>query len=103
MNDEIFVPLPDMIRANAAARPDKLALIQDDRTLTYGALDASMDRVAATLQREGLAPGACVAICASTSLDYACVFLGALRAGVAVAPVAPTSPPDSIPTRAADV
>jgi len=41
------------------------------------------------LQRDGLEPGDVVAICASTSLAYAFTFLGSLRAGVAVAPLAP--------------
>jgi acyl-CoA synthetase (AMP-forming)/AMP-acid ligase II len=61
-----------------------------------------MDRVAAALQSEGVAPGSCVAICAATSIEYACVFLGALRAGVAVAPIAPSSTAESIATMVAD-
>ena len=55
MNSERFTPLPDMIRANAAARPESIALIQDERRLNYGALDKIMDRLAAALQREGAA------------------------------------------------
>ncbi|MFO0203606.1 MAG: AMP-binding protein, partial [Alphaproteobacteria bacterium] len=88
--------------AFAAANPEKIALIQDERQLSYGALDAAMDRVAAALQREGVAPGESVAICAATSIEYACAFLGALRAGVAVAPIAPSSTPESIVDMVAD-
>jgi long-chain acyl-CoA synthetase len=99
---ETFVPLPDMIRANAAARPDSTALIQDERRLSYGDLDKVMDRVATALQREGIAPRESVAICAGTSIEYACAFLGALRAGVVVAPIAPSSTPDSIVDMVAD-
>jgi acyl-CoA synthetase (AMP-forming)/AMP-acid ligase II len=50
-----------------------------------------MDRVAASLQRDGVLAGDIVAICAAGSLAYAVVFLGALRAGVAIAPLAPSS------------
>lgn len=102
MSEETFIPLPDMIRARAEEAPERAALIQDDTRLLYGALDAAMDRLAAALQRDGLEPGESIAICAATSIAYATVFLGALRAGVAVAPIAPSSTPDSIIDMVAD-
>lgn len=46
------------------------------------------------MQRDGLAPGDTIAICATASIEYAAVFLGALRAVVAVAPLAPGSTPE---------
>lgn len=91
-----------MIRALAAAQPEHAALIQDERYVRYGELDAMMDRIAAALQRDEIAPGESIAICAATSIEYACVFLGALRAGVAVAPIAPSSTPESIAGMIAD-
>jgi long-chain acyl-CoA synthetase len=99
---EAFQPLADMIGANAAARPDATALIQDERRLNYRELDAMMDRIAAALQRDGVRPGEAVAICAATSLAYAALFLGALRAGVAVAPIAPSSTAEAIAGMVAD-
>jgi AMP-binding enzyme len=50
-----------------------------------------MDEVAATLQRDGVKPGDAVANCARTSMEYAVLFLGALRAGAAATPLAPSS------------
>ena len=64
--------------------------MQGDERIDYGALDALMDRVAAALQRDGVRPGDSIAICAHSAPRYAAVFLGALRAGVAVAPLAPS-------------
>nr|WP_239590865.1 class I adenylate-forming enzyme family protein [Vitreimonas flagellata] len=93
---EDFRTLSDMIAAHAAERPDGAALIQDERQVSYRELDALMDGVAAALQRDGVKPGASIAICAMTSIEYAALFVGALRAGVAVAPIAPSSTPDSI-------
>ena len=61
-----------------------------------------MDRVAAALQREGIAPQEVISICAGTSLEYAAVFLGALRAGVAVAPLAPSCTAEELAGMAAD-
>jgi long-chain acyl-CoA synthetase len=94
--DEEFSPVPDMIRALACARPDAIALILDEARLTYAELDRMMDRIAAGLQRDGVKPGESMAICAATLTEYALVFLGGLRAGVAVAPIAPSSTPEAI-------
>jgi long-chain acyl-CoA synthetase len=46
--------------------------------------------------------GAAIAICAQASIEYAAVFLGALRAGVAVAPLAPSSSASSLQSMLAD-
>ena len=102
MSTETFTPLPEMIGARAAEAPEKIALIQDERKLTYRDLDKAMNRVAAALQREGVKPRESIAICAGTSIEYACAFLGALRAGVAVAPIAPSSTAESIVEMVAD-
>jgi long-chain acyl-CoA synthetase len=91
--DPAFRTLPDLVREHAAARPDQPALVQGDDAIDYGTLDALMDRVAAALQRDGVKAGDTIAICAHSSPRYAAVFLGALRAGVAVAPLAPSVTP----------
>jgi len=83
-----FRPIADLIREHAQAAPRHPALVDSTSALDYGALDASMDRVAASLQRDGVMPGESIAICATNSTRYAAIFLGALRAGVVVAPLA---------------
>jgi len=100
--DEAFETLPARIRAHAQARPAQAALVQGGEQQTYGALDALMDRIAAALQRDGAQPGDAIAVCAGTSTRYAAVFLGALRAGVVVAPLAPSSTADSLAAMLAD-
>ena len=90
-----FQAIADLVREHAAARPHHPALLRDDESISYRQLDAAMDRVAAALQRDGLGPGDTIALCASPSPRYAVVFLGALRAGVAVAPLAPSVTPAS--------
>ena len=97
-----FGTLSDAIRRFAASQPRHAALVQDGRTLNYAELDERMDRVAAALQREGIAPQHAISICAIASIDYATVFLGALRAGVAVAPLAPSCTADELAGMAAD-
>ena len=86
-----FGVITELIHAHALENPRQRALVEDGRTLDYAALDHAMDRVAGALQRDGLSPGDAIAICAGMSIDYGVVFLGALRAGVVVAPLAPGS------------
>ncbi|WP_407291605.1 class I adenylate-forming enzyme family protein [Stutzerimonas zhaodongensis] len=97
-----FAAIPDLIAYWASQRPDQAALIQDERRLSYAELDGVMSRVAAALQRDGIQPGDVLAICAYNAIEYAVVFLGALRAGVAVAPLAPSASPESLLTMLAD-
>ncbi|MDR3509487.1 MAG: class I adenylate-forming enzyme family protein [Caulobacteraceae bacterium] len=97
-----FGTLPALIAAQAAERPDATALIQGERRLTYAELDQLMDRVVASLRRDGIAPQTAIAVCALSSIEYVALFMGALRAGVAVAPLAPSSTPESLATMIAD-
>ena len=86
-----FGLIADLVSEHARKAPDRIAVIADDHRIDYGSLSRRMDQVASTLQREGLQVGDCIAICARSSVAYVEVFLGALRAGVAVAPLAPGS------------
>lgn len=100
--DQAFAAIPDLIAHRAAHRPDHAALIQETRRLNFAQLDARMSEVAAALQRDGVGPGDAIAICALNSIEYAIVFLGALRAGVAVAPLAPSASAESLLTMLTD-
>jgi acyl-CoA synthetase (AMP-forming)/AMP-acid ligase II len=91
-----FSTMGELVRAHAAERPEAPALYAEDEVLTYAGLDALMDRVAAALERDGVHPGDAVAVCALSSIAYAALFLGALRAGVVVTPLAPSSTPDQL-------
>ena len=94
--EQDFRVIPELVHHHAQRMPGHLALVQGGRSLDYASLDRMMDRVAAALQRDGLRPGDAIAICSGMSLEYAVVFLGALRAGVVVAPLAPGSGADSL-------
>jgi acyl-CoA synthetase (AMP-forming)/AMP-acid ligase II len=83
-----FRPIDELIRAHAQAAPRHQALVDSSSALDYGSLDALMDRVAASLQRDDVKAADSIAICALNSTRYAAIFLGALRAGIVVAPLA---------------
>ncbi|HEX8388652.1 MAG TPA: class I adenylate-forming enzyme family protein [Sphingomonas sp.] len=91
-----FGTLPDLIRLHAAERGGKTAVADDRRAVTYAELDRLMDRVAAGLQRDGVAPGTPVPLVAHPSVEQAVVFLGSLRADCVAAPIAPSATPEQI-------
>lgn len=97
-----FGTLPELIAAHARERGDKTAIVHGEARLSYAELDARMDAIAALIQREGGAKGRAIAIVGAMSLDYAAVFLAAIRAGCAPAPIAPSSTGDQMAAMIAD-
>lgn len=91
-----FCTITQLVREHARERPDEPAMCDEQQALSWQALDLMMDRVAAALQRDGLHPGDAIAICAQNSVRYAALYLGALRAGVVVAPMAPSLTAESL-------
>ncbi|GAA6140346.1 class I adenylate-forming enzyme family protein [Hydrogenophaga sp. 5NK40-0174] len=88
--DSPFDTIAACVGAHAREQPEAVALRDHQASLTWRELDALMDRVAAALQRDGATKGDAIAICAANSVRYAALYLGALRAGVVVAPIAPS-------------
>lgn len=97
MQIQDFTPIDQLVRRHAGARPTQWALIagndEGQPALRWAELDALMDRIAATLQRDGVQPGEAVVLCGASTPLQAALFLGALRAGVVVAPIAPSVTP----------
>ncbi len=85
-----FVNLPAMIEAYAAEKPDAPAIIDAGRVIDYAMLNAAIQRVAASLRRDGLGPGQTIAICAGNSTDYIATFFGTISANIVVCPLSPS-------------
>ena len=85
-----FGSLPHLVRRLAEEKPDKPALVVEERALSRREFDALVDRIAASLQRDGVEVGEAVSVCAGTSLEYGALYIGILRAGAATAPIAPS-------------
>ena len=97
-----FIALGDLIHLHATQQPTHPAMVLGERVMDYAALDAWMDRIAASLQRSGIGAHGVIAISARNSLEFGAVFLAAARIGVAVAPLAPDSPPEGLARMVAD-
>ncbi|MDZ4392368.1 MupA/Atu3671 family FMN-dependent luciferase-like monooxygenase [Cypionkella sp.] len=76
--------------------PDAVALVCNDQTLTYAALNARANRVAHVLIGMGVVPGTLVGLCAHRSLDLLVGALAIQKAGAAYVPMDPAYPADRI-------
>ncbi|MBX9883467.1 MAG: AMP-binding protein, partial [Novosphingobium sp.] len=97
-----FIPLSVILRAHAARRGAAIAIADETTRLAWADLDSMLDRVAAALQREGVAANEPVAIAASNAVNTALAFLGALRAGAVAAPLTSTAAPPTVLAMLAD-
>jgi benzoate-CoA ligase len=70
-----------------AQRVDKVAFIDEYGTITYGALQARVERCAGALAALGLEIEQRVVLCMLDTIDFPTVFLGAIRAGIVPIPV----------------
>ncbi len=100
--DTTFHRIGDLIARNAELRGDRPAVTVSGETLTWAELAQRAGQVAASLQRDGVQPGSAIAIIAYTSNDYVALYLGALIAGVAVAPMPPSATPEQLAAMVAD-
>jgi amino acid adenylation domain-containing protein len=79
--------VPDDVRAVSRSHPHSIALIHDDRQLSYEELDRRADRFAAYLAQLGVRTGDAVAICLERSFDWITAALGIMRANAAYVPL----------------
>lgn len=73
-------------------RPDDTAVVGEDGTMTFAALDADAARLAQHLVREGVRPGSRVAVRIERSVLLPMLVLAVLRAGGAYVPLDPEYP-----------
>ncbi|GAB5467218.1 MAG: medium-chain fatty-acid--CoA ligase [Rhodospirillales bacterium] len=75
-----------LLRRQAAARPEALALVDGRRRLTWAGLAAEVERLAAAYEDLGLAPGDRLSLWLSNRLESVVAFLAAARQGLACNP-----------------
>ncbi len=76
----------------AEQTPEAVALIHDERSLTYAALAEQARRCAGALAKRGVHAGDTVAISMSKGIGQVVAVLGVLQAGAVYVPVAPDQP-----------
>jgi long-chain acyl-CoA synthetase len=96
------ITLGDIAVSAAATTPDRVALADERRRLTYAELESRSARFASFLRREGLVPGSRVAICLRNQVEFLEAHLGVLRAGCVSVPLPPDSAATELQTYLAD-
>lgn len=82
-----------LIGAWGAEKPDAQALADKFTTVSWGQVAQLTSRIAAQLQRDGLQHGQAVAILGMSNINYALVYLAAVRAGGCAAPLTTSATP----------
>jgi aspartate racemase len=73
-------------------KPDAVALVCEDRQLTYRELNSKANQLAHYLRKRGVGADTCVGVCLQRSPEMITVLLGILKAGGAYAPLDPDYP-----------
>jgi amino acid adenylation domain-containing protein len=77
-----------------SAYPERVAVTDGRRAITYGELTESSSRLAGLLVECNVGRGDRVAVCTRRSPDYLWAILGIIRAGAAYVPLDPKAPPE---------
>ncbi len=80
----------------ARETPDAVAVVCEDDTLTYAALQVQVRQLARVLRRQGAGAEVRVGVCLERSVELVVALLAVWDAGGAYVPVAPTDPVDRI-------
>ncbi|MBK9712870.1 MAG: amino acid adenylation domain-containing protein [Kouleothrix sp.] len=78
--------------AQVARQPDAIAVVGENTTLTYAALDQRANQLARALQARGIGPEALVGLCLPRTPDLLIGLLAILKTGAAYVPLDPTYP-----------
>lgn len=91
-----LVPLPDLVRKQAALHPARPALVLDPDVLSYAQFVQQADQVGRALAQAGVEPGDVVGVAVGRSLAQTCALFGAWSAGATCAALDPTLPADRL-------
>jgi len=87
-------PVSTLFEEQVAKKPDSVALIQGNQTLTYSQLNSRANRLAVYLRNRGVVPESLVGIYMPQSIDAVVAVMGILKAGGAYVPLAVSNPPE---------
>ncbi|MCJ8267992.1 MAG: amino acid adenylation domain-containing protein, partial [Psychrosphaera sp.] len=85
--------LHQLFETQVANNPDNVALVYEDDTLTYRALNQRANRLAHHLRVQGVVTETLVGLCLPRGMDMVVAILAILKAGGAYVPLDPAYPP----------
>jgi amino acid adenylation domain-containing protein len=82
----------DLVTTSAERFPDRTAIVDGDRSLTYSELEATANRVAHLLGEQGVRSGDRVGLYLEKSVDAVVGLYGVMKAGATYVPLDPAAP-----------
>ncbi|MFF2548450.1 amino acid adenylation domain-containing protein, partial [Kitasatospora sp. NPDC058063] len=86
----------DLIRAQAAATPDAVAVVVGEEHLTYRELDEQSNRIARCVLELGARPDMLIGVCLNRDVHLVPTLVGIWKAGAAYLPLDPSVPIDRL-------
>lgn len=88
MQFDIKAPLlHDLVRLHGKWHPDKPAVVDEDKSLSWSEVDSNSNAVANGLRSLGITKGDSVAILMTNCVEYAEIMFGILKAGAVIVPL----------------
>lgn len=94
--DEAELCLHELFERQAARAPDRVALVFEGASMTYGELNLRANGVARLLREKGVGSETIVGVCMERSLELLPALLGIMKAGGAYLPLDPQAPGERI-------
>ena len=95
-------PIYRQFERRAASAPDRIAVIYDGRSVSYGELNRRANRLAALLCEAGAGSGRIVAVCLERSIEMVVALLAVQKSRAAYLPLDPGFPPERLSYMVAD-
>jgi amino acid adenylation domain-containing protein len=84
--------IPQLVERQAAATPDRAALVCGDEEVMYAELNRRANRIAHALREMGIGPESRVAVCLERTPMLIAAMLGVMKSGAAYVPLDPAHP-----------
>ena len=101
-NAPVMQTMQALFEAQVVRTPEAVAVVHEDRHLTYGELNGRANQLARYLRTLGIGPDVLVGLCVDRSPDMLVGMLGILKAGGAYLPLDPTYPTERLAYMLAD-
>lgn len=85
-----------LFEEQVTARPDAVALVFEDRTMTFAEVERAANRIANALALRGVGPGSYVGISLERSFELVLALLGVAKSGAAYVPLDASYPADRV-------
>ena len=93
---EDLIAFPKLFRRQVELTPNRLAVVHEDRELSYRDLDDLANRYASMLNARGVRQGSFVGLCLDRSPEAIAAMIGVLASGAAFVPLDPEYPVDRL-------